>query len=255
MRSMCLLAAVNYELMVKQGQPPEIARYLLPNATATHIVVGGNFREWRHFFELRTDSHAHPMMRKLANAILVDARKRVPVVFDDIGSTDGDSGHTVRDDDGLHDDHHSGMQQAQEVGMDRVRVKLDKDAYMPERAHATDAGADIRTPYTVSIPPHDSVLIRTGVHIETPHGCATMIKSKSRLNVKYGIVSEGVIDEGYSGEILVKMYNHSAFPYLFHAGDKITQLVIVPVMYADFEQVDEISEGERGSNRCGSTGR
>lgn len=254
MQHECICAAWTYHSLIEQGEAPEIARYVLPNATATRIEVGGNFREWRHFFALRTDSHAHPMMRRLASDILIDARKRVPVVFDDLGGADDGSGCVVRRDNDTHDDHHSGMQQVQEVGMNRVKVKLDQGAYMPERAHATDAGADIRTPYTVSIPPDGSVVIRTGIHIETPHGYATMIKSKSGLNAKHGIVAEGVIDEGFSGEILVTMYNHSPYPYTFEAGHKITQLVIVPVMYAEFEQVDEIGEGERGSNGHGSTG-
>lgn len=137
----------------------------------------------------------------------------------------------------------------------RVRIKLDEGAYMPERAHATDAGADIRTPDTFVLPAYGAIEVRTGVHIETPHGHATMIKSKSGLNRFHDITSEGVIDEGFSGEVVVKLYNHGPKPHIFRRGDKITQIVIVQVMYADFEEADEILAGERGSNGYGSTGR
>lgn len=139
--------------------------------------------------------------------------------------------------------------------LDNVKVKLDDGAYMPERAHATDAGADIRTPYDFSILPHSSFVVHTGVHIETPENHVTMVKSKSGLNVNKGIVSEGVVDEGFSGEILVKLYNHSDFTRDFAEGDKITQIVIMPVIYPGFEQVAEIFSGDRGSNGYGSTGR
>ena len=145
--------------------------------------------------------------------------------------------------------------QRHESGRNVVRVRLDEGAYMPERAHATDAGADIRTPVDVVVPAHCSAKVHTGVHIETPHGHASLIKSKSGLNVNHDITSEGVIDEGFDGEVIVKLYNHGHNKHEFRRGDKITQIVIVPVMYADFEEAEEITAGERGSNGYGSTGR
>lgn len=136
-----------------------------------------------------------------------------------------------------------------------VRVKLDEGAFLPERAHATDAGADIRTPYDVVVPARGSAIVRTGVHLETPHGYASMLKSKSGLNLKRGIVSEGVIDEGFTGEVMVKLYNHSDVPVRFARGDKISQVVLIRVSYADFAEVDEIAGGPRGDAGYGSTGR
>lgn len=137
----------------------------------------------------------------------------------------------------------------------KVNVKLDEGAYLPVRAHATDAGADIRTPAKVIVPACGSAIVWTGVHIETPPNCVTMVKSKSGLNIRDDIVTEGVIDEGFDGEIVVKLYNHGAHDKVFNAGDKITQLVILPVVYPDeYVEVDEISGGERGSNGYGSTG-
>lgn len=136
-----------------------------------------------------------------------------------------------------------------------MNIKLEKWAYMPERAHSTDAGADLRTPHDVIIMPKGSAVIDTGVHIELPPNTVGMIKSKSGLNVKHGITSEGVVDVGYTGSIVVKLYNHSEKPYFFNAGDKISQLVVMPILTPTFEQVDEFEETERGNNGFGSSGR
>ena len=136
-----------------------------------------------------------------------------------------------------------------------IRTKIRDDAFLPERAHDTDAGADIRTPEGFWLRAHDSEIVATGVHIELPAGTVGMLKSKSGLNTRHGIVSEGVIDEGFSGEIIVKLYNLSDHDYMFQRGDKITQLVVMPVHYVTYEQVDEIQGGERGTDGYGSTGR
>lgn len=134
-----------------------------------------------------------------------------------------------------------------------VKVKLDEGAFMPERAHETDAGADLRTPSDFRLWPSSSKIVHTGVHVETPPGCVTLIKSKSGLNVNHGITTTGVIDEGYDGEIVVKMIHHGTQPVDFKRGDKITQLLIMPVFYPGFIEVDNISAGERGSDGFGST--
>ena len=136
-----------------------------------------------------------------------------------------------------------------------VKIKLNEDAFMPERAHRTDAGADLRTPFNFTLKAHDSAVINTGVHIETPDNCVCMVKSKSGLNIKHGITTTGVIDEGFTGDIVVKMINHGNNDIHFNRGDKISQIVIMPVLYPDFEQVDEISGGDRGDGGYGSTGR
>lgn len=136
-----------------------------------------------------------------------------------------------------------------------LRVKLDPGAYLPERAHATDAGLDLRTPVAAYIRAGGSKVIDTGVHIQLPPGTVGMLKSKSGLNVKDGIVSEGVIDEGYTGPIKVKLYNHGTETKTFNRGDKVTQLVVLPVLYVSVEPVEELDGGDRGDNGFGSTGR
>ena len=136
-----------------------------------------------------------------------------------------------------------------------IKVSLDNGAYMPEKAHAEDAGFDLRTPCAVVIPNRDSATIDTGVHIEIPRGYVGMLKSKSGLNVKSGILSEGVIDSGYSGSIVAKLYNNSDVPKIFSVGDKITQLVILPIPEVELVKVDTIDGGARGDNGFGSTGK
>ena len=135
-----------------------------------------------------------------------------------------------------------------------MRVQLDEGAFAPTREHETDAGLDLRTPERVVLRAHDSVVVDTGIHVELPSGCAGVLMSKSGLNVKNGITSTGLIDEGYTGSITAKLYNHSGQMKIFEKGDKITQLVVVPVEYVDVEVVDKISGGERGDNGFGSTG-
>lgn len=137
-----------------------------------------------------------------------------------------------------------------------LKIKLDEYAFHPTRAHSTDAGLDICTPSTVGIDPRSSVVIDSGVHVQLPPGTVGMLKSKSGLNVKYGITSEGVIDEGYTGEIKVKLYNHSDQTIILQAGNKITQLVILPVIVPEYiEYVDELDSSERGNKGFGSSGR
>lgn len=136
-----------------------------------------------------------------------------------------------------------------------MKIKLDEGAYKPLRAHATDAGLDLRTPVDVTVPAHDSVAVDTLTHVELPHGCAGLLVSKSAPNVRDCITSTGLIDEGYTGSIVVRLYNDSGTDFHFGAGCKVTQLVVIPVVYERVELVDSISGGERGDGGFGSTGR
>lgn len=136
-----------------------------------------------------------------------------------------------------------------------IKVMLDEYGIMPTRAHSTDAGLDLYSPFDVEIPANGSVCVDTGVHIELPHLTVGMIKSKSGLNVKHGITSEGVVDVGYTGSMVVKLYNHTARSYAVRKGDKISQLVIMPIVIDDLELVDGLNDTERGTGGFGSTGR
>lgn len=137
-----------------------------------------------------------------------------------------------------------------------MKIKLDKWALMPVRGHKDDAGLDLRTPHHFVILPGDSATIDTGVHVDIAPGLVGMLKSKSGLNVKHGITSDGVIDAGYTGSIVAKLYNHGKEPVEFYPGEKITQLVLLPVFIPDeLVVVDEFEKTDRGDGGFGSTGR
>lgn len=137
-----------------------------------------------------------------------------------------------------------------------MKIVLDDGAYMPVRGHGTDAGMDLLTPISFVVEPHSSATVDTGIHIELPPNTVGMLKSKSGLNVKYGITSEGVIDVGYTGSIVAKLYNHGNEPVAFAAGNKITQLVIMPIVIpGELEVVESLEATERGDNGFGSTGK
>lgn len=136
-----------------------------------------------------------------------------------------------------------------------MEVMLDNEAYMPSRGYKTDAGLDLRTPKAVAVPAYGSAIVDTGVHVALPRGCAGLLVSKSGLNVNHDVTSTGLIDEGYTGSIVVKLYNNGPDDCWLEAGDKVTQLVVIPVVRESLEQVSAFNATERGDNGFGSTGR
>lgn len=142
-----------------------------------------------------------------------------------------------------------------------IDYMLDEGAFEPAKAHDTDAGFDIRIPMTVE--PHqlvvragDHVTIDTGVHMAIPRGYTGFLKSKSGLNVKFDLNGEGVVDADYLGSIVVKVYNHGAHDYHFNPGDKLIQIVILPIPDVTLNRVSEFNKTtERGDNGFGSSGR
>ena len=150
-----------------------------------------------------------------------------------------------------------------------MKIVIDKGAIIPTRAHDTDAGLDLYSREDKIVPAHGSAIFDTGVHVELPWfrvqleenifpvamPTVGLLKSKSGLNVKYNITSDGVIDMGYTGSIVVKLYNHGDEDYQVHKGDKITQLVILPVLTSSLEFVDKLDDTDRGPNGFGSSGK
>ena len=134
--------------------------------------------------------------------------------------------------------------------------KLDDGAFPPERAHAQDAGIDIRSRESKIVKAHGSAVFHTGVHVQLPEGTAGLLVSKSGLNVKHDITSTGLIDEGYVGEIIVKLDNCGEYDYVVKKGDKISQLVVFPI-WCDplITIVNELRGGERGDSGFGSSGK
>lgn len=141
-----------------------------------------------------------------------------------------------------------------------MRIYLEDGAFMPTRAHQTDAGLDLRSrDGDFWLFPGQSYVFDTGVHIRLPKGTFGKIESKSGLNVSASVVScGGVIDEGYVGSIAVKLYNFGHESYHFQRGDKIAQLVIMPYLAPEIEPVEDLRElghSDRGSAGFGSSGR
>lgn len=136
-----------------------------------------------------------------------------------------------------------------------MKIKLDEGAIAPVRAHETDAGLDLISPVNSFVPAGGSSVIDTGVHVEIPEGHYGDIKTKSGLNIRHNIMTDGTIDEGYTGSIVVKLYNLGKTDYQVKRGDKIAQMVVTPVSYVDLEIVEEITGGSRGDSGFGSTGR
>ncbi len=135
-----------------------------------------------------------------------------------------------------------------------MKVSLEPGAYMPTRAHATDAGLDLYAREAVTIPARGRAIADTGVRVAIPAGYVGMLKSKSGLNVKKNILGEGVIDAGYTGPIVVKLYNQGDEDVTIEAGMKLIQLVILPILTPELELVDSLDDTERGDAGFGSTG-
>lgn len=137
-----------------------------------------------------------------------------------------------------------------------MKILIEPGAHIPTKAHEEDAGFDIMSPYNVTVPKRGSAVIDVGVHIAIPKGLVGFLKSKSGLNVKHDITSEGVIDSGYTGSIKIKLYNHGDNDYEVKAGDKITQIIFLAIPQdVTFEMVDKLEDTERGENGFGSSGR
>lgn len=136
-----------------------------------------------------------------------------------------------------------------------IDIMIDDNAFIPVRAHDTDAGIDLMTPVDVVIKANDSAVIDTGVHVAIPEGYFGKLESKSGLNVNHNVVClGGVIDCGYTGSIKVKLYNLGDEPMSFKRGNKIVQMIIQPCSLTSFCIVDSLEDTERGNNGFGSTG-
>ena len=142
--------------------------------------------------------------------------------------------------------------------MEKIKIMLDPNAIEPKRAHSCDAGLDLFVPsdfQSRAVFRNNSIVIDTGVHVEIPEGYVGLLKSKSGLNVKHDLTGEGVIDAGYTGSIMVKMYNLGSDRYVFKPGDKLIQLLIIKCETPSVVLVDSFEETERGNSGFGSTGR
>jgi dUTP pyrophosphatase len=135
---------------------------------------------------------------------------------------------------------------------------LDPDMEAPSYAHPGDAGADLRAREDVVLKPGERKLVPTGVSIALPDGFVALIHPRSGLATKHGLTivnAPGTVDAGYRGEIAVTLLNTDAMQSIeLRRGDRIAQMVIQRVEYAQFVTVNELSGSVRGTGGFGSTG-
>ncbi|MFP3579411.1 dUTP diphosphatase [Arthrobacter sp. SIMBA_036] len=140
-----------------------------------------------------------------------------------------------------------------------VQLKmLDDGLEAPSYAHPGDAGADLRAREDVHLAPGERKLVPTGVSIALPNGFVALIHPRSGLATKHGLTvvnAPGTVDAGYRGEIAVTLLNtDTTQPIELKRGDRIAQMVIQRVEYAQFVNVDQLSDSIRGTGGFGSTG-
>ena len=137
--------------------------------------------------------------------------------------------------------------------------KLSENATVPTYGTEFSAGADLYNLDTpVTIEPHATVLIHTGIAMEIPEGYCGLIFARSGLASKRGLAPAnkvGVVDADYRGEIMVALHNHTNAPATVDAGERVAQIAIVPFLKCEFDVVDELSDTVRGTGGFGSTGR
>jgi dUTP pyrophosphatase len=143
---------------------------------------------------------------------------------------------------------------------------LDPKAKIPVRKHATDAGYDLHCLESFTIHPQSQMIVKTGIAIALPENTAGLIWNRSGLscgsvtthmdsNTDQGLdTTAGLIDMGYRGELLIALNNNSSLTRVFNAGDRIAQLLLVPVVTPTLEVVSSLPSADRGDNGFGSTG-
>ena len=136
-----------------------------------------------------------------------------------------------------------------------VECRVDNAAYLPKRSNSSDAGADLRSTEKCELYPGETKLLDSGVAVKIPQGYGGFVFNRSGQGSK-GIIllnGVGVIDSDYRGNIKIALKNISENRYGIEVGDRIAQLVILPVILCDF--VDSWKDTERGTGGFGSTGK
>ena len=149
----------------------------------------------------------------------------------------------------------------QKIQLKILDPRIGKEIPLPEYATAGSAGMDLRAALeqTITIKPGETLLIPTGLSIYVEdQNMAAMVLPRSGLGHKHGIVLGnlvGLIDSDYQGQLFVSCWNRGDKSFTIEVGDRIAQLVIVPVIQADFEVVDDFEHTHRGAGGFGHSGR
>ena len=145
--------------------------------------------------------------------------------------------------------------------MTSIKIKkLNENAIIPTYGTEFSAGADLYALQgeAITVEPHQTVMIHTGLAMEIPEGYAGLIFARSGLASKRGLAPAnkvGVVDPDYRGEFMVALHNHTDEPRTVEGGERVAQLVIVPFIQGSFEVANELSETVRGEGGFGSTGK
>lgn len=138
-----------------------------------------------------------------------------------------------------------------------MTIRIPFTGNQPTYAHEDDAGADLTTAKDTFLIQGSRSLVPTGTSVHIPAGYVGLICPRSGLAHKHGITvanTPGVVDAGYTGEVMVNLINHGPRDHHIEAGVRITQLLIMPVAHATFEHVQHHEQTQRGNNGHGSTG-
>lgn len=138
--------------------------------------------------------------------------------------------------------------------------RMDKRAILPTYGTKYSAGADLYAllDEDLVIAPYETILVHTGICMEIPTGLVGLVFARSGLATKKGLAPAnkvGVIDSDYRGEIMVPLHNHTKEEKVIKHGERIAQIIFMPYIMEQFDEVDELSETVRGEGGFGSTGR
>jgi dUTP pyrophosphatase len=137
-------------------------------------------------------------------------------------------------------------------------VKLNEKATLPTRAHDNDAGLDLYAAEPARLAPGARVSVGTGLAVQIPDGVGGLVLPRSGLAIKHGVTlinSPGLIDPGYRGEVRVLLINTDrTLEFQISPGDRIAQLLLVPVAHANPLQADALDDSTRGEGGFGSSG-
>lgn len=145
--------------------------------------------------------------------------------------------------------------------MDSVHIPiklLSSNAQIPHMAYNGDAGVDLRSVEHIVLKPQERAMVATGLAIALPEGYAGFVLPRSGIAAKHGISivnAPGLIDSNYRGELKVVLQNTDiSDSFTIEIGDRIAQLIVMPVPTINFEQVEELTESQRGVSGFGSSG-
>ena len=138
--------------------------------------------------------------------------------------------------------------------------KLDSKVQLPKYKTDGSSGMDLMAllKKPINIKPQESVLIPTGISIAIPEDTEVQIRPRSGLAAKYGISvlnTPGTIDSDYRGEIKIILFNHGKEEFIINNNDRIAQMILMPILKAEFEEVENLPKTLRGSGGFGSTGK